>query len=112
MSTRASELVALREQLAEAGYIAEAPLAAALLLMQDLGRPLLLEGDAVAEQVLGQFAANFSAELRAQAAPATPAGAAAPIADDVQPEKALNGFALLRAMVRSWLQALFGWRGA
>jgi carbon monoxide dehydrogenase subunit G len=69
-------------------------------------------GDAVAEQVLGQFAANFSAELRAQAAPATPAGAAAPIADDVQPEKALNGFALLRAMVRSWLQALFGWRGA
>jgi len=46
MSTRASELVALREQLAEAGYIAEAPLAAALLLMQDLGRPLLLEGDA------------------------------------------------------------------
>ena len=46
MSTRASELTALREQLAEAGYIAEAPLAAALLLMQDLGRPLLLEGDA------------------------------------------------------------------
>jgi len=46
MSTRASELAALREQLAEAGYIAEAPLAAALLLMQDLGRPLLLEGDA------------------------------------------------------------------
>jgi MoxR-like ATPase len=46
MSTRASELVALRAQLAEAGYIAEAPLAAALLLMQDLGRPLLLEGDA------------------------------------------------------------------
>ena len=46
MSTRASELTALREQLAEAGYIAEASLAAALLLMQDLGRPLLLEGDA------------------------------------------------------------------
>ncbi|MGE5116474.1 MAG: AAA family ATPase, partial [Betaproteobacteria bacterium] len=33
-------------ELARAGYIAEAPLAAALLLMQDLGRPLLLEGDA------------------------------------------------------------------
>ena len=46
MSTRASELAALRQQLADAGYIAEAPLAAALLLMQDLGRPLLLEGDA------------------------------------------------------------------
>jgi MoxR-like ATPase len=43
---RASEITALREQLAQAGYIAEAPLAAALLLMQDLGRPLLLEGDA------------------------------------------------------------------
>jgi len=43
---RASEIAALREQLAGAGYIAEAPLAAALLLMQDLGRPLLLEGDA------------------------------------------------------------------
>jgi len=43
---RGSELAALQEQLARAGYIAEAPLAAALLLMQDLGRPLLLEGDA------------------------------------------------------------------
>jgi MoxR-like ATPase len=43
---RASEIAALREQLASAGYIAEAPLAAALLLTQDLGRPLLLEGDA------------------------------------------------------------------
>jgi MoxR-like ATPase len=29
-----------------AGYVAEGPLAAAILLMQDLGRPLLLEGDA------------------------------------------------------------------
>ena len=43
---RGRELAALQEQLARAGYIAEAPLAAALLLMQDLGRPLLLEGDA------------------------------------------------------------------
>jgi MoxR-like ATPase len=43
---RARELASLQEQLARAGYIAEAPLAAALLLMQDLGRPLLLEGDA------------------------------------------------------------------
>jgi len=43
---RGRELAALQEQLASAGYIAEAPLAAALLLMQDLGRPLLLEGDA------------------------------------------------------------------
>jgi MoxR-like ATPase len=46
VSARARELAALQEELARAGYIAEAPLAAALLLMQDLGRPLLLEGDA------------------------------------------------------------------
>jgi MoxR-like ATPase len=45
-SARALELSALQQQLARAGYIAEPPLAAALLLMQDLGRPLLLEGDA------------------------------------------------------------------
>jgi MoxR-like ATPase len=43
---RALELVALQQQLDGAGYIAEPGLVAALLLMQDLGRPLLLEGDA------------------------------------------------------------------
>ena len=37
---------ACSESLAGAGYIAEPSLVAALLLMQDLGRPLLLEGDA------------------------------------------------------------------
>ena len=41
-----SELGGLQQQLATAGYIAEPPLAAALLLMRDLQRPLLLEGDA------------------------------------------------------------------
>jgi MoxR-like ATPase len=47
MSTeRMLELAALQQRLARAGYIAETPLVAALLLMQDLGRPLLLEGDA------------------------------------------------------------------
>jgi MoxR-like ATPase len=45
-SARAQELAALQQDLARAGYIAEPGLAAALLLMQDLGRPLLLEGDA------------------------------------------------------------------
>jgi MoxR-like ATPase len=45
-SERASELAAMQHELARAGYIAEPPLVAALLLMQDLGRPLLLEGDA------------------------------------------------------------------
>jgi MoxR-like ATPase len=40
------EVVDLQKRLHDAGYIAETPLAAALLLMIDLGRPLLLEGDA------------------------------------------------------------------
>jgi MoxR-like ATPase len=44
--TRSQALAALQQELASAGYIAEPQLAAALLLMQDLGRPLLLEGDA------------------------------------------------------------------
>jgi MoxR-like ATPase len=46
VGARARELAALQEDLARAGYIAEPSLAAALLLMQELGRPLLLEGDA------------------------------------------------------------------
>jgi MoxR-like ATPase len=45
-ASRAADLAALQQQLAAAGYIAEPALAAALLLMLDLGRPLLLEGDA------------------------------------------------------------------
>jgi MoxR-like ATPase len=43
---RARELAAWQADLARAGYVAEPGLVAALLLMQDLGRPLLLEGDA------------------------------------------------------------------
>ena len=45
-SPRSEALQSLQQQLAGAGYIAEPSLAAALLLMRDLGRPLLLEGDA------------------------------------------------------------------
>jgi MoxR-like ATPase len=45
-SSHARDLATLQEDLARAGYIAEPSLAAALLLMQDLGRPLLLEGEA------------------------------------------------------------------
>jgi MoxR-like ATPase len=41
-----NEVVGLQLQLEGAGYIAEPELAAAMLLMLDLGRPLLLEGDA------------------------------------------------------------------
>jgi MoxR-like ATPase len=44
--TRAQEVAALQHELARVGYIAEPGLAAALLLMQDLERSLLLEGDA------------------------------------------------------------------
>ena len=43
---RMNEVAGLQRQLEGAGYIAESALAAALLLMLDLGRPLLLEGDA------------------------------------------------------------------
>src|SRR6478672_2605199 len=43
---RLSEVHGLQRDLAAAGYIAEPALAAALLLMLELGRPLLLEGDA------------------------------------------------------------------
>ena len=46
VSSHARDLAMLQEDLARAGYIAEPSLAAALLLMQDLGRPLLLEGEA------------------------------------------------------------------
>lgn len=46
MSQRSEDLFSLQTSLAAAGYIAEPGLVAALLLMQDLERPLLLEGDA------------------------------------------------------------------
>ena len=45
-SGRLREISTLQDELAQAGYIAERSLVAALLLMQDLGRPMLLEGDA------------------------------------------------------------------
>jgi MoxR-like ATPase len=41
-----AEVTALQDELAQAGYIAEPALAAALLLMLGLQRPLLVEGDA------------------------------------------------------------------
>ena len=40
------EILDLQRRLEGVGYVAEEPLAAALLLMLELGRPLLLEGDA------------------------------------------------------------------
>jgi uncharacterized protein len=73
--------------------------------------------EAVADQVLRQFAANFSAALEKQATPNAaapgPASETAPAASPaaVQPTP-LNGFALLRAIVRGWLRALLSWRRA
>lgn len=46
LAQRAQALVQLQKDLERLGYIAESGLVAALLLMQDLERPLLLEGDA------------------------------------------------------------------
>jgi MoxR-like ATPase len=43
---RKADIEELRRRLQGAGYVAERELAAALLLMLELGRPLLLEGDA------------------------------------------------------------------
>ena len=43
---RMNEVLELQLQLESAGYVAEPALAAAMLLMLELGRPLLLEGDA------------------------------------------------------------------
>jgi MoxR-like ATPase len=43
---RMNAIVSLQRQLAAIGYIAERPLAATLLLMAEMERPLLLEGDA------------------------------------------------------------------
>jgi len=61
-SARAIELAALQQELARAGYIAEPQLAAALLLMQELGRPLLLEGDAgVGKTEVAKVLANLLA---------------------------------------------------
>jgi MoxR-like ATPase len=44
--SRLEDVDALRRRLQSEGYVAERELAAALMLMLDLGRPLLLEGDA------------------------------------------------------------------
>ena len=61
-ASRADELAAMQRELARAGYIAEPSLVAALLLMQDLERPLLLEGDAgVGKTEVGKVLAQLRA---------------------------------------------------
>jgi uncharacterized protein len=73
--------------------------------------------EAAAGQVLGQFAANFSAALEKHAtsgaavtAPGseTLTGASPAVAE----EPPLNGLALLWAIMRGWLRGLLGGRGA
>ena len=89
--------------------------------------------EAVADQILKQFAANFAARVEARNPPAAPpapekasAPAAAPsaagadttssrvaeppIAPAPPPAKPLNAFALLWAVIRDWLRGLFSKR--
>jgi len=54
----------------------------------------------LADQVLGQFAANFAARLQAMPAQGTPAPAAE--------GKSLNAFGVLWGALKSWLRSLFG----
>ncbi len=71
--------------------------------------------DSVADQLLKQFAANFSARVQAppigpQAAPTEQAGSSAHAAPapTVAPEpKQLNALALIWAVIRDWLRSLF-----
>ena len=71
--------------------------------------------DAVADQLLKQFAANFSARLQTQqpapagAAPGAPvpAPSAAPASRTPSPQQPLNGLAFLWAVFKDWLRGLF-----
>jgi len=69
----------------------------------------------VADQILGQFAANFAAKAQAMQAAAAPAGdapataaAAAPAAE----APPLDGLALVWALIKGWLRSLFAARKA
>jgi hypothetical protein len=68
--------------------------------------------DAVADQLLKQFAANFAARVEAQTLPSpapgpgTDTSAAAPAASAPAP-KPLNGLALAWAVLKDWLRGVF-----
>jgi len=69
----------------------------------------------VADQILKQFAANFAAQVTALAAPSSegaPAGAGAERSTAAASGGSLNALALLWAIVKDWLRALFGKRAA
>jgi carbon monoxide dehydrogenase subunit G len=68
----------------------------------------------VADQILGQFAANFSAKVQAMQAQAAPAASgtgaspsAATQASGAAEPKPLNGLALMWAVIKGWLSSLF-----
>ena len=79
--------------------------------------------NAVADQLLKQFADNFAAQVKARQAkaegpsPAAPGGGAPAAAEPAiapepapEPARPLNGVALLWAAVKGWLSSLFGRR--
>jgi carbon monoxide dehydrogenase subunit G len=59
----------------------------------------------VSDQILGQFAANFSARVQALQVQAAPAAVPISATPEVRP---LNGLALAWAVVKAWLRSLFG----
>jgi carbon monoxide dehydrogenase subunit G len=76
--------------------------------------------DAVAEQILKQFAANFAAQVEARqaataavpapgaaAASATATATPSPVPAAAPSPRELNGFALLWAILKDWLRGLF-----
>ena len=63
----------------------------------------------VADQVLKQFADNFALKVQALASPAPASAAPGEVASKTAPAGApLNGLALLWAILKEWLRALFG----
>lgn len=74
--------------------------------------------EAVAEQVLTQFGANFAAELKTRQTAAATASrdggdaSAAPVAPAAARQAELNGLALIWSVLIGWLRTLLGWRRA
>ena len=66
--------------------------------------------DAVADQVLKQFAANFAARVEAQPPTAPPTPASPASAPPASQPPALNGIALAWSLLKDWLRNLFSRR--
>jgi carbon monoxide dehydrogenase subunit G len=73
--------------------------------------------NSVADQLLKQFASNFSARVQASQPAETPvpataaSSAAVPTAASVPQPRALNGWALIWTAIRGWLRGLFAGKG-